>query len=334
MLPAGSPQLPADPVLRRVLAAIARNRVPGFHFPGNLLPMSFDRLDRDDSRIGLPLGPHNTGADGRVDSAALGVLADLAIATPIRAELAREVRLATVSLQVQLFNGAAQGTRLEACSRFEGYVPDAAGLQAIGRTVIRGSGGDLVALGMASFMVLDLPPGQRVPPMLPVPEGEPAWLPDPRTLEAGEAAIYRRAEAARVAGEGEPGGFIGRFWGMRTRNTATGASGTLEASPHIGNRVGHVQGGVLFGFAEATARAALDGAGGGAGWMPTSVSVSYLRPGEPPAVRSEARIVHRGRTTAALRVRLFTRDRKQVLEALLAYAARGAGTTAGGATGG
>ena len=323
LLPAASPLLPPDPVLRQVLAAIARNRVPGFHFPGNLLPMSFDRVARDDSRVSLALGPHNTTAGGRADSAALGVLADLSMATCIRAELAREVRLATVSMQVQLFAAAAQGTRLEARSAFAGYVPGAAGLQAVSRTEIRGSGGELVGLGTGGFMVLDLPAGQRVPPMLPVALAEPDHLPDPRALEPGEAAIYRRAEAAWTASEGEPGGFIGRFWGMRTRTTANGASGTLEATPHIGNRVGHVQGGVLFGFAEATARAALEGPEGG-NWLPTSVSASYLRPGEPPAVRAEARTVHRGRTTAAVRVRLFTRERKQVLDALLAYAATGA----------
>ena len=318
LLPAVHPGLPADPILRRALAAILRNREAGFHFPGNFLRLSFDQVHRAGSRVSLAVGPHNSGPDGQADSATLGVLADLGIATCIRAEVVDEVRLATVSMQLQLFP-APHGTRLEAHSVFEGFVPGVAGRQAVGRVVIRGSGGELVGLGIGGFMVLDLPAGVRVPPMRPATPGEPALLPDPQHgLDPHEQAIYQRAERVLGAPGAGAGSFIRHFWGITTRKTVAGATGRLEATPHVGNRVGHVQGGVLFGFAEETARAAL---GAPQAWTPTSISASYLRPGEPPAVRAEATTVHQGRTTAAVRVRLFNHDKRQVLEALLAYAA-------------
>ncbi|GAA4341046.1 hypothetical protein GCM10023144_41320 [Pigmentiphaga soli] len=314
MLPADSPLLPSSPVLRRMLAGIARNREPGFHFPGNYAGLSFDRVASGDSLTSAPVMPFDADADGRLDGFIFAMLADLALATCVRAEVVTEVRLATVNMHLQLFD-VPHGDRLEAHSAFESYVPGAAGRQAVSRTTIRGAGGEVAALGTASFMVLDLPPGRRVPPMRPLPAGEPALLPDPLALAEDEAAIYRRAQAALKISDGA--GFIHRFWGHRVRRNASGASGTLMATPHVGNRMGHVQGGIQVGFAEATARAALEGH-----WMPTSISACFLRPGEPPAVRAEARIAHRGRTTAVVRVRLFNHDRKQVLDAQFAYAAR------------
>jgi acyl-coenzyme A thioesterase PaaI-like protein len=313
LVPADAPTLPADPILRRVLAALARNREPGYHFPGNFLQLSFDRVARDDSRTSVALGPQCTGADGRADTATIGVLSDLAMAACVRAEVVREVRLATVNMQLQLFTAPHAGS-LDAVSRFEDMV---AGRQGVASVALR-SAGRLVGLGSAAFMVLDLPEGSLVPPMRPAEPGEPALLPDPANgLDAVEQAIYRRAEAALAKPSAE-GGFVRSFWGIEARKTETGAAGTMEAGPHVGNRVGHVQGGLLVGFAEETARAALTAGD----WAPTSISSTFLRPGEPPAVRGEAQIVHQGRSTAVVAVKLFNHDGRQALQALLTYATR------------
>jgi acyl-coenzyme A thioesterase PaaI-like protein len=313
LIPADSPNLPADPILRRALTALARNREPGYHFPGNFLQLSFDRVAAGDSRVSVVVGPHCTGADGRADSATLGVLADLAMAACVRAQVVREVRLATVNMHLQLLAAPHAGS-LDAVSRLEGMVSDRQGVT----SVAVHSGGAPVCVGSAAFMVLDLPAGSRVPPMRPAEAGEPALLPDPRNgLDAVEEGIYRRAEGA-LASPSADGGFVRRFWGIETRRSETGATGTMEAGPHVGNRVGHVQGGVLVGFAEETARAAL----GEGDWAAASISSTFLRPGEPPVVRGEAQIVHQGRSTAVVVVKLFNHDGRQALQALLTYATR------------
>jgi acyl-coenzyme A thioesterase PaaI-like protein len=313
LIPGNSPTLPADPILRRVLAALQRNREPGYHFPGNFLQLSFDRVQREESRVSVVVGPHCTGADGAADTATIGVLTDLAMAACVRAEVVREVRLATVNMHLQLFTAPHAGS-LDAVSKFEGMV---AGRQGVASVVVHSAGG-LVCLGSAAFMVLDLPEGSRVPPMRPADLAEPPMLPDPAGgLDAIEQAIYLRAEAALAKPPAE-GSFVRRFWGIETRKSDTGATGTMEAGPHVGNRVGHVQGGLLVGFAEETARAAL----APGDWAPTSISSTFLRPGEPPVVRSEAQVVHQGRSTAAIAVKLFNHDGRQALQALLTYTVR------------
>ena len=45
--------------------------------------------------------------------------------------------------------------------------------------------------------------------------------------------------------------------------------------PHIGNRVGHVQGGLTLTFAQATARAALP-----QDWLLNGITAGYVSPGE------------------------------------------------------
>jgi len=235
------------------------------------------------------------------------------MAACVRAEVLRDVRLATVNMHLQLFT-APHAASIDAVSRFEDMV---AGRQGVASVAMRSAGG-LVGLGSAAFMVLDLPEGSRVPPMRPAVLAEPAMLPDPRDgLDAVEQAIYRRAEAA-LAEPSVEGGFVRRFWGIETRKSETGATGTMAAGPHVGNRVGHVQGGLLVGFAEETARAAL----AEGDWAPTSISSTFLRPGEPPAVRGEAQVVHQGRSTAVVAVKLFNPDGRQALQAMLTYATR------------
>jgi uncharacterized protein (TIGR00369 family) len=316
MIPADSPTLPSDLILRRILVAILRNREPGFHFPGNFLQLSFDQVSVDESRVSLRVGSHNTARDGQVDSATLGILADLATATAVRAEHPGDVRLATVSLQLQLFH-APHGDKLIARSTFEGFVNGVGGKQGVARVVIHGSCGKLVGLGTGAFMVLPFPAGQRVPPLRPASLVEPTFLPNPQNgLDAGEGEIYKRVQ--RLVKEPNGDSFIRRFWGIRSRRSGSGAIGLLKVTPHVGNRVGHVQGGVLIGFAEDTARSALE-LTKDESWIPTAIAATFLRPGMPPSVRAQATIVHKGRSTASVRVSLFNKDRQRVLDALLSY---------------
>ena len=72
-------------IRRRVLRGIALNREPGFHFPGNFLDVSFDRVSRSGVRLSIDPGPWSADATGQTDLGALAILADLALGASIRA---------------------------------------------------------------------------------------------------------------------------------------------------------------------------------------------------------------------------------------------------------
>jgi hypothetical protein len=76
-------------IRERVLRGLALNRIPGLHFPGNFLDVSFDRVGRKGVRLSLDPGPWCTDAAGEADLAALAMLADLALGASMRAAFAR-----------------------------------------------------------------------------------------------------------------------------------------------------------------------------------------------------------------------------------------------------
>lgn len=295
-------------ILSQVLGAIERNRTPGYHFPGNFLALSFDQVSPAATRVSLAAGAHCAGGDGQTDLASLFVLADIALASSVRAELRDAVRLATVSLQLQL-TGARRGPLLEAQSRFQGYSENSAGRQGLARVSVR-SGGAEVCFGTGSFMVLDPPRGFKLPPLVALRPRPPAI--GAADLNPDEALILRRAEAALEAGHAPGTSFIDRFWDFRARRNRAGASASLKNGQHVGNRVGHVQGGLLLGLAQSAARAALP-----AGWMPGAVSACYLSPGEGATLTARATVVHKGSRTAVIHTLVSGAGRRRVLETLM-----------------
>lgn len=295
----------------RVLRGIALNRRPGFHFPGNFLDISFDRVGRDASRLSLEPGAWCADAGGGIDLGSLAMLSDLALAACMRAHLGRETRLATVSMNLQ-FTGAPRTGRHRATGVFQGFFRHATGRLGMSRVSVEGGAG-LVCYGSGTFMVLEPP---RDMTLHPVPlrtrkSPEPRRLAE-KDLEKKEAEILRRADAALAGG----GAFIERFWGCQPHRTASGAECTLENGLHIGNRVGHAQGGILFALAGATAGAALP-----PHWRLSGISAWYISPGDGPALKARSRVVHHGRQTAVVRTRIGGRKRRRVLEVVTTHCA-------------
>jgi acyl-coenzyme A thioesterase PaaI-like protein len=284
-------------VRQRVLRGIALNRRPGFHFPGNFLDVSFDRVGRKGVQLSIDPGPWSADATGQTDLGALAILADLALGASIRAQLSRETRVATVSLSLQ-FTGVPRLGRLKARGEFQGFFERGAGKLGLSRVAVAGSAGQ-ICYGTGSFMALAPPKGVT---MHPVPlrrrgSREPL-LPGENELEPEEKRILERAQAALAAG----GNFIGRFWG--------GAQ-TLRNGLHAGNRVGHAQGGILVAMAAKHATAALAG-----DWKLSAVTALYIRPGEGQTLRARSTIVHQGRLTAAVRTQITGAGQRRVLEVL------------------
>jgi acyl-coenzyme A thioesterase PaaI-like protein len=132
-------------------------------------------------------------------------------------------------------------------------------------------------------------------------------------LARDERLVLARAEATLDVG----GPFIRRFWGFEPHAIAGGASCTVKNGPHIGNRVGHVQGGVLIGFAAATAVAALP-----ATWALISISAWYISPGEGRALRAKSKVIHHGRLVSVVQTRITGKSNRRVLEVMTTHAHR------------
>jgi acyl-coenzyme A thioesterase PaaI-like protein len=301
-------------IRERVLRGIALNRIPGLHFAGNFLDVSYDRVASRDTRVSLEPGPHCADADGQVNIGAVAMVADIALAASLRAELESDSRrLATVSMHLQ-FTGVAMRERLEGQGECEGFLRDAAVPQGVSRFSIA-SGGKQACFGTGAFMPLAPPPGVKMHPVVTQRSAAAPVLTEPE-LDAGEREILRHAEDALARADAKHA-FIGRFFGYEPRREEHGARATMKNGAHVANRVGHVQGGLLVGFGASTASAALP-----ATWGLSSVSAWFVSPGEGRELQAESKVWHHGRETAVVRTEVTGVGSRRVLEMVTTHARR------------
>jgi acyl-coenzyme A thioesterase PaaI-like protein len=177
-------------------------------------------------------------------------------------------------------------------------------------------GGGEVGYGSGAFMVLQPPPGVELHPVPQRRRGdaEPLLLAE-RDLTPEELAVLRHADEAleRAAKTGQP--FLRHFWGFLPQAGSGGASCVMPNGPHVGNRVGYVQGGILLGLAAATATAALPET-----WRLSTVAAAFISPGDGPALKAQASIVHQGQRVSVIRTEVMRSDGRRVLEALSTHA--------------
>ena len=298
-------------IRERVLRAIALNRTPGYHFAGNFIDLSFDRVASDDTRIS-----YDTGAHGGGDVGSLALAADFALGTAIRADLDRATRTATVSLTLDFASPALPEGRVRAASRRHGFVGEGFGRIGRGRVTLEGERGE-IAHGSGVFMVLRPPPGVTMHPVPHRKRGDPEAPPLAEAdLAPDELAILRHADQAleRAARSGQA--FIRHFWGYLPQRGEEGASCVMPNGPHVGNRVGHVQGGIMLGLAAVTAAAALPDT-----WMLSAIGAAFISPGDGPAVEARSSLIHRGQRLAVVRTEVTRSDGRRVLEATSTHVA-------------
>jgi acyl-coenzyme A thioesterase PaaI-like protein len=297
---------PEQRIRRRVLRAISLNRTPGYHFPGNFIDLSFDRVASADTRVSYESDESDIGS--------LAVLADFALGTAIRADLDPATRLATVSMTLELAAMPRPGN-VSAAARCHGFVGEGEG--SIGRARVSIEDRlDEIGYGSGAFMVLKPPPGVELHPVPHRERGDP----EPPALEARDLApdelrILRRAEEVMQRQE-KP--FMRHFWGFLPQAVPGGATCVMPNGPHVGNRVGYVQGGILFGLAAATATAALPET-----WRLSLAAAAFISPGDGPALRAQASIVHQGQRSAVIRTEVTRSDGRRVLEVMSSHAATG-----------
>lgn len=256
-------------------------------------------------------GPHCADASGQVAFTPALIFTDMALGSSLRGHLQRPTRVATVSMQLQ-FTGSRWDGPLRALSTFDGMFAGGAAQQGVMHATVHNGRGELACTGTACFMVLPAPPGAKPPRMVPLVESHGVPVLSPDALDKEEAALYRHAQAALQ----KDGPFLSNFWDFHPRRAAGGGAATLKNGPYVGNRVGHVQGGVLAGLAEAAARAALP-----PGWLPTGLTACFLSPGEGVSLSARAKIIHQGSRTAVVEATVTGPNRKRVLQLLANYAA-------------
>ncbi len=301
-------------IRRRALTAFALNRTPGLHFPGNFLGVTFAEISAERSRVCLRPGEFCEDLDGQVHPGVVALLADVALASVVRANLTPAQRLATVSLQLQ-FSGAPITGPLEARGEFAGFLHGAAGQQGLSRTTLIANG-QTVLLGSGAFMVLNPPPGVTM--HAPVSADHAAASPlQESELSKAERDILKRVDAA-LAGPSQARSFLQKFWGLDPQPSAQGAVCVVDNDLHLGNRVGFMQGGLQVGIAINTAHAALP-----TDWKVSGITACFISPGEGSVLRATSRILHRGGQTAVVRTVITGKHRRRVLEATSTHVRRG-----------
>jgi len=304
----------ASAIRRQVLLALAANRSPGFHYPGHLLGCIWPRVGESDLEETLPDTPHARNVDGTINLAAFSVLLDTALATASRLKVALGARQATVHLHAQ-FTGVPLRGELRAHAHMNGRTASAAIPQSLTDATVY-AGSDAVCRASATFVVLPPPTGAHLGP-LPWQRQDIATvaLPNPKEIAPEERVTLRACNAALKRVD-ERYAFIEHFWGAIPVLTGAGARCTVRIGPHHGNRVGHVQGGLLLGLAAVTARAA-------APRHPqlSAIAAWYISPGQGRALKITSKRFHDGRSFAAVRTEIKNADGALVLEVVSHHAA-------------
>ena len=305
----------AQAIRARVLRGIALNRNPGLHFAGHFLDFDWGRIENGSAGIAIADGPHSRDANGDVNIAALAVVVDMALSTTARHGIAPGARLATMRMQIQ-FTGAPVRGDINTAAQLVGFSTGLAVRQSLSTATIYANS---VIIGHASgeFAALDPPRGVNLAPL----PWQQAGLPritaiDESELDQHEQSILDACDTA-LALASPQASFIQHFWSGVPKKTRDGASNRVAIGPHIGNRVGHVQGGISLGIAAANACAAAPAA-----MLLSNVSAWYISPGRGKALSIKSRVLHAGRTIAVVRTEIKNSDGERVLEVVTQHVAR------------
>ena len=276
-----------DPVLERALLAVGRTRALGLHFYGNFVGIGGAPAGLGTSRLSTDGEPPGVGAPG-VSAVALATVADLAVGSAIRSHLEIGARMATATLSIQHPIHAVDGPVLGL-----GDAEAATGEQQSGRAVLVDPSGRPVGYAQGWFAALPPPPGWVQRPLPWEHEAPPpVSVPTMDDLDEAEAAAVAAAlaagERARARGTSISEELLNFGWDAAADGRASGA---LKNGPELANRVGHIQGGALYGAAAIVAAKALG--------VPLTHLVDghyqFLRIADGALLHGEATVLRRGR---------------------------------------
>jgi acyl-coenzyme A thioesterase PaaI-like protein len=300
----------AQSILKEVMQGIALNRVPGYHFTGNFFGTTFDKVDADDTLVNMTPGPHSITVDGGLSLGGIALLADIAMATTIRAGRDPAQRLVTARMHLE-FTGAVAASTVVAASRYRGRFASGVGQQHLSEISIS-QGNELICYGSGAFLAVPVPPGMPALAPFPLRRTDDALSRSLHYVELtdDERKIYDRAEGLLKNHDCKAGDFVHAFLGFTAEPVSSGARAELLNGPHVANRVGHLQGGLQIALAGLTANAAVAGR-----WKLHSITGTFIRPGISDRFVADSTIVHEGRLTAVIRTRISGAE-KLIFESL------------------
>ena len=286
-----------DPVLDRALLAVGRTRALGLHFYGNFVGIGGRPAPLGTSRLTIDGEPPGIGAPG-VSAVALATVADLAIGSAIRSHLEIGARMATATLSIQHPTGTVEGPVVG-----QGEAEDSSGDQKSGRCVLVAPDGKPVGYAHGWFAALPPPPGWVQRPLPWEWEALPEInAPSSSTdLDEAEQAAVASAQAAGDRARRRGTSISEELLHFRWQPAPEGhASGDLTNGPELANRVGHIQGGALYGAAAIVAAQALGAS------LTTLVDGHYqfLRIADGALLHGEATVLRRGRLASFVEARL------------------------------
>jgi acyl-coenzyme A thioesterase PaaI-like protein len=303
----------ADFIRRRALTALSNNRAPGYHFAGHFLDLQCPRYEADGVVMEMDTGAHNRNPDGTTNLAAVFFLADMALSAACRVYLDPRERTATLKMQMEFLGGELRG-RIRAETHSPGFSHRTALAEAscFGRIIANGR--EIVRIG-GTWVNPPTPDGRPLHPLPWEKEYRDPHLPllAKSQLDAKEKAVLVQVE--RALREARHGEFMQRLWTPKVRHTPRGALGRLPIGLYVGNRVGHVQGGISMYAALATAVGAVPHHP-----LVTAVSAWYISPGEGKALSARSTVLQKGRNVAVVRTELFGTGRRRVLEVVSNHA--------------
>jgi acyl-coenzyme A thioesterase PaaI-like protein len=265
------------------------------HFYGHFVGIAGGWAEGGRSHLRLEGEPAGVGSPD-VSTVALATLADLALGAAIRSWLDKGARLGTVTFTVQHPAAPVQGP-LVADGRAL-FVADGRGAAQCSVSTPDGA----VAQAQGWFSALPAPDGRALG-VLPWERGEQSPVPPP-SLDDLDEREARAVSAARAAGQraamhgtAVSHELLAFDWDAASDGRALGK---LAIGPELSNRVGHLQGGVLYGAAAVAAARA-------AGLPPSAIldgHYQFLRPGDGECLTAEATVARRGRSVAFVESRL------------------------------
>lgn len=305
---------PADEneICQRALRALARNRHPGYHFAGHFLDLQCRRFEAGEAVFELEPGPHCVDLDGTMNLGALLVLADMTLSASSRVHINSPARTATLVLRIQFSGAPARGV-LRAESQSDGFCAHTALAQAECTGSIRAAGVEIARIS-GTWVAPPAPDGRVLNPLPWEHKQDEMDAPlAPAQLDTAEKNLMRRVRQALR--DAPHGGFPRNLWQPVVRQTLYGAASRLAIGMHVGNRVGHVQGGLLMNAALATAIRAVPHHP-----LLTAASAWFISPGQGKALRSRSTVLQKGRNVAVVRTEVFATGGKRVLEAVTNHA--------------
>lgn len=298
---------PQVAVRDRAAGAVARTRALGLHFIGHFLGIVGLPAEDGRSRLLLEVEP-GTRPGAPVSPVSLAVVADLAMGTAIRTLLGPGRRLSTVAMTANYLETVVTGPVTAAA--IAPQVGDDG--RAFARCELSDTRGVLVGTIDAWFVALPAPNGRPLAPIpweLPEPRHVPP-LTDAQMTAAERGAIEACVEAGRRAAAGRTSVVEELIRPVVLDSAGDEVTGELRIGFAHTNRVGDVQGGILFGAAALAARRVVaddmrlaDG------------HVQFLAPAHGRDLTVTASVSRQGRRTA------FTETRSTVAGGLVAAGA-------------